>query len=164
MFNKVIIVGHLTRDIEMKHTQSSLAIASTAIASSKKYKTQSGEQRDEVMFLDITFFARLAEIAQQYLRKGSKVLVEGSLKFDQWVDQNGNKRSKHSLTVSNMTMLDSRADGEALANRSNSYQANTPQANSYQQPQQTQSRYDEPVQQATTPSANMYDALDDAPF
>ncbi len=108
MYNKVVLVGNLTRDIEVRYTQSGSAIANTAIATSRKFKTQSGEQKDEVMFVDITFFGRTAEVANQYLKRGSKVLVDGRLKFDQWVAQDGTKRNKHSVIVESMTMLGSR--------------------------------------------------------
>ena len=110
MFNKIILVGNLTRDIEIKYTQGGMAIAKTAIATSRKFKSNTGEQKEEVCFVDITFFARSAEIANQYLRKGSKILVEGRLRFDQWTDQNGQKRSKHGVTVDVMQMLDSKAN------------------------------------------------------
>jgi len=110
MFNKVILVGNLTRDIELRYTNGNMAIASTGLATNRVYKTQSGEQRNDVMFIDITFFSRSAEIANQYLKKGSKILVEGRLVFDQWTDQNGQKRSKHSITVETMKMLDSRSE------------------------------------------------------
>ena len=109
MYNKVILAGNLTRDIEVKFTSSGLTIANTAIATSRKFKAQDGQQKEEVMFMDITFFGRTAEVAQQFLHKGSKVLVEGRLKFDQWVDQNGGKRSKHSVTVESMQMLDTKS-------------------------------------------------------
>ncbi|SFV58466.1 Single-stranded DNA-binding protein [hydrothermal vent metagenome] len=111
MFNKVILVGNLTRDIELRYSQNGSAIAKSAIATSRKF-TVNGERREEVCFIDITFFGRSGEIANQYLRKGSKILVEGRLIFEQWVDQNGAKRSKHSVTVENMQMLDSRADAQ----------------------------------------------------
>ncbi len=110
MFNKVILAGNLTRDIEMKYTPSNLSIATTAIATNRKFKTQTGEQKEEVMFLDITFFGRTAEVANQYLKKGSKVLVEGRLKFDQWTDNSGQKKSKHSLNVDTMQMINSNGD------------------------------------------------------
>ena len=112
MFNKVILVGNLTRDIELRYSQNGSAIAKSAIATSRKF-TVNGEKREEVCFIDITFFGRSGEIANQYLRKGSKILVEGRLTFEQWVDQNGGKRSKHSVTVESMQMLDSRADAQA---------------------------------------------------
>jgi len=107
MFNKIILVGNLTRDIELIYTQSGTGIAKTAIATSRKY-TSNGEKKEDVCFVDIAFFGRSAEIANQYLHKGSKVLVEGRLNFEQWVDQNGQKRSKHSVVVESMQMLDSR--------------------------------------------------------
>lgn len=105
MFNKVILVGNLTKDIELRYPNAGSAIGSTSIAVTRKYNTQSGEKREETCFIDISFFGRSAEIANQYLSKGSKVLIEGRLKFDQWSDNNGNNRSKHSIFVENMEML-----------------------------------------------------------
>ena len=75
-----------------------------------------GEEKEEVMFIDITFFGRSAEVANQYLRKGSKILVEGRLNFEQWVDQNGQKRSKHSVIAETMQMLDSKGQTEGGGN------------------------------------------------
>lgn len=108
MYNKVIMVGNLTRDIEIRFTQGGLAVANTALATSRKFKSPTGEQKEETCFVDITFFARSAEIANQYLRKGSKILIEGRLNFEQWSDQNGAKRSKHTIVVESMQMLDSK--------------------------------------------------------
>ncbi|WP_373036586.1 single-stranded DNA-binding protein [Sulfurimonas sp.] len=141
MFNKVILVGNLTRDIELRYTQGGMAIAKTAIATSRKF-TVNGEKKEEVCFVDITFFARSAEVANQYLRKGSKILVEGRLTFEQWADQNGQKRSKHSVTVETMQMLDSKGD-----NQSGGYQAPAQNngAQSYNQPQgQSTQSYQQP--------------------
>jgi len=111
MFNKIILVGNLTRDIELRYSQGGMGIAKTAIAATRKF-TSNGEKKEEVMFIDITFFGRSAEVANQYLRKGSKILVEGRLNFKQWVDQNGQKRSKHSVAVETMQMLDSKGDAQ----------------------------------------------------
>ena len=119
MFNKIILVGNLTRDIELRYSQSGMGIANTAIATTRKY-TSNGEKKEEVCFVDITFFGRSAEVANQYLRKGSKVLVEGRLNFEQW-EKDGQKRSKHSVVVETMQMLDSKGD-----NQSNNSQANKP--------------------------------------
>jgi single-strand DNA-binding protein len=108
MFNKVILVGNLTRDIELRYSQSGSAIANTAIATSRKF-TVNGEKKEETCFVDITFFGRSGEIANQYLRKGSKILIEGRLSFEQWVDKtSGQKRSKHSVIVETMQMLDNK--------------------------------------------------------
>lgn len=150
MYNKVIMVGNLTRDIELRYSQSGMGIASTAIATSRKF-TSNGEKKEEVCFVDITFFARSAEIANQYLRKGSKILIEGRLNFDQWQDQNGQKRSKHSVVVETMQMLDSKGDNQGGGNSYQAPQGNQPQqqqqGQSYQAPQQQQQSYGQPVQQ-----------------
>ena len=104
MFNKIVLVGNLTKDIELRYTQSGAAIGSSGIAVTRKY-TLNGEKREETCFVDITFFGKQAETANQYLSKGSKLLVEGRLKFDQWTDNNGQARSKHTVSVENMEML-----------------------------------------------------------
>lgn len=104
MFNKVVLVGNLTRDIEMRYGQNGSAIGSCAIAVTRRFSIN-GEKREETCFIDITFFGRTAEIANQYLSKGSKVLIEGRLKLDTWTDQNGQNRSKHSIQVENLEML-----------------------------------------------------------
>ena len=104
MFNKVVLVGNLTRDIEMRYAQSGTAIGSTGIAVTRR-STVNGEKREETCFVDITFWGRTAEVANQYLSKGSKVLVEGRLKYEQWQDSNGQNRSKHTISVENMEML-----------------------------------------------------------
>lgn len=153
MFNKIILVGNLTRDIELRYSQAGMGIAKTAIATSRKF-TSNGEKKEEVMFVDITFFGRSAEVANQYLRKGSKILVDGRLSFEQWVDQNGQKRSKHSVIVETMQMLDSKSDNQggggynqAPAGGQDSYNAPAQgQGQNYQAPQQQQS-YQQPAQQ-----------------
>ncbi len=141
MFNKIILVGNLTRDIELKYAQGGSAIANTAIATSRKF-TVNGEKKEETCFVDITFFGRSGEVANQYLRKGSKILVEGRLKFDQWVDQSsGQKRSKHSVIVETMQMLDSRGEasqGGYSDDSGSSYESGS---------------YDAPAQKAYTPPA-----------
>jgi single-strand DNA-binding protein len=114
MYNKVILVGYLTRDVEIRYSPSGSAIGSVGIATNRKWKSQTGEQRDETMFIDLTFFGRTAEIAHQYIRKGSKVLVDGRLVFQQWTTQDGSKRSKHTITVENLKMLDTKAESSAL--------------------------------------------------
>ena len=107
MYNKVMMLGNLTRDIELRYLPSGSAIAKSAIATSYKYKSSTGEQKDEVCFLDFNIFGRSAEVANQYLKKGSKVLLEGRLVFEQWTAQDGSTRSRHSLRVDAMKMLDS---------------------------------------------------------
>ena len=143
MYNKIILVGNLTRDIEIRYTQSGAAIGNTGIATSRKFKSATGEQKEEVLFVDLTFFGRTAEIANQYLRKGSKVLVDGRLKLDQWTAQDGSKRSKHSVTVENLQMLDTKGQSEQMAK--DGY--NKPQAqDNYSQP--AQNNYSQPAPSA----------------
>ena len=155
MFNKIILVGNLTRDIELRYTNGGTALAKTAIATTRKFSTN-GEKKEEVCFVDITFFGRSAEVANQYLRKGSKCLVEGRLMFEQWTDQSGQKRSKHSVTVESMQMLDSKSDsqnsGGYNAPAQNDNQGMTQSfggSEAYSAPQQAQTQYQPPVQQQT---------------
>jgi single-strand DNA-binding protein len=110
----------LTRDIELRYSQGGSAIANTAIATSRKF-TINGEKKEETCFVDITFFGRSGEVANQHLRKGSKILVEGRLNFEQWVDKtNGQKRSKHSVIVESMQMLDGKGDSGIPVERQDS--------------------------------------------
>ncbi len=127
MYNKIVLVGNLTRDVEIRYSQNGSAIAKTAIATSRKF-TVNGEKKEEVCFVDITFFGRSGEVANQYLRKGSKVLIEGRLSFDQWSDQQtSQKHFKHSVIVETMQMLDS---------KSTSYAGDAQPQESYPRPEQ----------------------------
>lgn len=112
MFNRVIMLGNLTRDCELRYLPNGGAVCTTGLATNRKFKKTDGSQGEEVCFIDITFFGRTAEIANQYLSRGKKVLVEGRLKLDQWTDQSGAKRSKHSITVETLQMIDSRGGQE----------------------------------------------------
>ena len=153
MYNKVVLVGNLTRDVEIRYSQSGSAIGNVGIATSRKWKSQTGEQKEEVLFIDLTFFGRTAEIANQYLRKGSKVLIDGRLTLQQWTAQDGSKRSKHVVTVENLQMLDSKADSQN-PNNNNGYGEQASQ-NNYGQPQQQQGQntYEQP-QASQQPSYN----------
>lgn len=106
MFNRIIMLGNLTRDPELRYLPSGGAVCTTGLATNRRFKKTDGSQGEEVCFIDITFFGRTAEIANQYLSRGKKVLVEGRLKLDQWTDQQGVKRSKHSITVETLQMID----------------------------------------------------------
>ncbi|MGM0622517.1 MAG: single-stranded DNA-binding protein [Campylobacterota bacterium] len=142
MYNKVVLVGNLTRDIELRYSQGGLGIAKVGIATNRKYKSQQGEQKEEVCFVDLSMFGRTAEIANQYLRKGSKVLVEGRLVLEQWTDQSGQKRSKHSVTVENLQMLDSKGDaqggGYSQPAPQNGYANSAQNSNPHSAPQNSQ--------------------------
>ena len=166
MYNKVILAGNLARDIEIRYTQGGSAIGKTAIATNRKYKSQTGEQKEEVMFIDLTFFGRTAEIANQYLRKGSKVLVDGRLTLEQWTAQDGSKRSKHSITVENLQMLGSRdemgAEGGYQQNAmpSDNYAGSTPGYNNA--PAQPQSAPQQQQQTNNIPEIDISE--DEIPF
>lgn len=135
MYNKVIMIGNLTRDIEFQYLQNSnTPVAKSAIATSYRYKQQSGEQKEETCFLDFTIFGRVAEVANQYLHKGSKVMLEGRLVLDQWVGTDGQNKSKHSLRVDTMKMLGGK---EENPNALNSPEINQPLQNDYQHIQKT---------------------------
>ena len=127
MYNRIILVGNLTRDPELRYMPNGGAVCSTGIATNRKFKKQDGSTGEEVCFVDITFFGRTAEVANQYLKRGKKILVEGRLKLDQWTDQNGGKRSKHSVVVDSMQMLDSKNSNSG----DNSYTQNNPSTGSY---------------------------------
>lgn len=130
MYNRVVLVGNLTRDIEMRYTPTGTAVGATGIAVTRKFTTN-GEKREETCFVDISFFGRTAEIANQYLSKGSKVLVEGRLKYEQWTDQNGQNRSKHTISVENMEMLGSSAQGSYAQSGAQGYSQGANQGKSY---------------------------------
>ncbi len=134
MYNKIILAGNLTRDVEIKYTSGGTAIATVGIASNRKFKSQTGEQKEEVLFVDVTFFGRQAEIVNQYLRKGSRILVDGRLKLDQWTAQDGSKRSKHSITAESMTMLDTKGTNPQETQMRDTYSQPAPSYNAPSQP------------------------------
>lgn len=133
MYNKVILCGNLTKDIELRYLPSGSAVAKSSIATSYKYKSATGEQKEEVCFLDFTIFGKIAEVANQYLHKGSKVLLEGRLVFEQWTAQDGTNRSRHILRVDEMKMLDSKQNNNQEDYRGNGYQEQGYQAESNNQ-------------------------------
>ena len=144
MYNKVILIGNLTRDIEFKTLPTGLALSKSAIATSYKFKTAGGEQKEEVCFLDFSIFGRTAEVANQYLKKGSRVMLEGRLQLDRWTDSNGNNRSKHSLNVESMKMLG--GDNQERPNYNSNQWENKGGINN-QAPASTQTTYATPQQE-----------------
>lgn len=135
MFNKVILVGHIVRDIDLRYTQGGTAIGNSSIAVNKKWTDNNGTKQDKTMFVEITFFGKSAEIASQYLRKGSKTLIEGELDFQQWTDNNGQNRSKHVVLVNSMEMLGSNENPTQPNNgyQNNNVRSQTPQQSGYSQ-------------------------------
>ena len=112
-FNRVTLIGNLTRDPETKQLPSGTSVAEFGLASSRKFKTQDGEEREETCFVDCAAFGRQAEVIQQYCRKGKAIFVEGRLKYDQWDDKaTGAKRSKLSVVVENFQFLGAPEHGD----------------------------------------------------
>jgi single-strand DNA-binding protein len=111
-FNKVLLMGNLTRDPQMKYLPSQTAVCEFGIASNRKFRTQGGEDREEVCFVDCTAFGRTGEVINQYMQKGRPIFIEGRLKFDSWDDkQSGQKRSKLGVVVDNFQFIGGREDG-----------------------------------------------------
>ena len=156
MYNKVTVLGNLTRDIELRYLPSGSAIAKSAVATSYKYKTATGEQKDEVCFLDFNIFGRSAEVANQYLKKGSKVLLEGRLVFEQWTAQDGSSRSKHSLRVETMKMLDSKSDNSDHSEQTEQHYAPATATATAAQPQYAQPAPAAQPQQYAQPAQQQY--------
>lgn len=111
-FNKVILAGNLTRDPELRYTPKGTAIARIGMAINRSWKTETGETKEEVTFVDVDAFGRQAEVIAQYMRKGRPLLVEGRLKLDQWEDKNTHqKQSKLHVVLETFTFIDSRGGG-----------------------------------------------------
>ncbi len=114
--NKVQIIGNLTRDIESRQTPNGHTVATLGVATNRKWKGSDGQLQEEVEFHNVVVWGRLAEICQQYLKKGSKVYFDGHLKTRTWEDPEGKKNYKTEIVAENMIMLDSRgASGGAPA-------------------------------------------------
>lgn len=112
-FNKVILMGNLTRDPQTKYLPSQTTVAEFGLAMNRRWKTQSGEDREEVTFVDCSAFGKTAELIGQHFTKGKPIHVEGRLKFDSWDDKNGGgKRSKLSVVVDSFSFVGSKSDGE----------------------------------------------------
>ena len=110
-YNRVILVGNLTRDPELRYIPSGTAVTDVGLAVNDRRKNANGEWVEETTFVDITLWARQAEVASEYLSKGSPVLIEGRLKLDSWETNDGQKRSKLRVVGERMQMLGSRGGG-----------------------------------------------------
>jgi single-strand DNA-binding protein len=111
-FNKVMLMGNLTRDPQLKYLPSQTAVAEFGIACNRKFRTATGEDREEVTFVDIAAFGKTGELINQYFTKGKPIFIEGRLKFDQWEDrQGGGKRSKLTVVAENFQFIGGRDGG-----------------------------------------------------
>jgi single-strand DNA-binding protein len=108
-YNRIVLVGNLTRDPQLKYLPSQMPVVEFGMAVNHKFKTRDGQERDEVLFIDCSCFGKGAEIINTYCQKGKQLLVEGRLKYDSWEDkQGGGKRSKHTVVVDNFQFLGGR--------------------------------------------------------
>lgn len=130
-YNRVVLVGNLTRDVELRYTGQGTAVTELGMAVNDRRKNQSGEWVDETTFVDVTLWARTAEVAAEYLGKGSSVLIEGRLKLDKW-ESDGQSRTKLRVVGERMQMLGSGRGGGG-GSRSGSQQQDSADQGGFQQ-------------------------------
>lgn len=122
-YNKVILMGNLVRDPELRYSQKGTALGKFTIATTRKWNSESGEKKEETAFIDVDCFGRQAETVGQYFRKGSPILLEGRLKLDQWDDKaTGQKRSKLGVVLESFSFVGSKQESASPP----SYPAPTP--------------------------------------
>ena len=114
-YNKIILMGHITRDPELNYTPGQTAIAKFGIATNRKWKGKDGETSEEVCFVDCTAFGKAAETLTKYVKKGDLLFLEGRLKFDQWTAQDGTKRSKHGVVIDQFQLMSANRQEEQPA-------------------------------------------------
>ena len=148
-FNKVILLGNLTRDPELRVTADGQSICKIGIATNRSFKDKEGNQRDETTYVDVDAFGRQAEVISQYFNKGKPILLEGRLRYDQWESPEGEKRNKLKVTLENFTFI----GGRDQESGDNPYAQNTP-------PVRAQEKSAPPPQNPAPASAEE----DDVPF
>jgi single-strand DNA-binding protein len=109
--NKVMLIGNLTRDPELKYTPGNQAVCEVGLAVNRKYRTKDGEDREETTFVDCEAWGKQAEVIKQYMTKGKPIFIEGRLKLDTWEDKDGGKRSKMRVVIENFQFLGSAGGG-----------------------------------------------------
>jgi single-strand DNA-binding protein len=132
-YNKVILLGNLTRDPQLSYTPNQTAIVDFGLATNRKWTAQDGQKREDTCFVDCTAFGRPAETINKYCQKGKQLMVEGRLTFDSWQAQDGTKRSKLKVTVESFQFIGSPGQAQGQAPGQNNYQQQAPQS---QPPQQ----------------------------
>jgi single-strand DNA-binding protein len=110
-FNRVILIGNLTRDVELRYIPSGMAVADVGLAVNDRRKGQNGEWIEETTFVDVVVWGRTAEVMSEYLSKGSPVFIEGRLKLDSWEGQDGQKRSKLRVVCEKMQLIGTKGQG-----------------------------------------------------
>ena len=132
--NKALIIGNLGQDPEIKYTQSGSTVANLSVATSERWKDKNtGEQKEQTEWHRVVVFGRLAEIAEQYLKKGSKVFIEGKIQTRDWEDAEGNKKYTTEVVAREMTMLDSRASTDSSASSSDNSAKDTAKDDNFEE-------------------------------
>lgn len=150
-YNRVILVGNLTRDIELKYTPGGTAVTDIGMAVNDRRKSSTGEWVDETTFVDVTLWGRTAEVASEYLSKGSPILVEGRLKLDTW-ETDGQKRSKLRVVCDRMQMLGGGGGGRGRSSESHSDDYSSADDSSHGGPSQGNPSQDNPGQREAQPT------------
>ena len=114
-FNKVILVGNLTRDPELRVTGTGLSICKLGLAVNRSYTSKDGESKDETTYVDVDAFGKQAEILGKYMQKGRPLMIEGRLKLDQWESNDGQKRSKLGVVLESFQFIGGREDNVSLS-------------------------------------------------
>lgn len=147
-FNKVFLMGNLTRDIELRHTSGNQAVANLSLAVNRRWRSADGQEREEVTFVDCEAWGKTAETLAKYLQKGRPVFVEGRLKLDTWEDKEGKKQSKLRVVVDGFQFVDSRPGGSTSGGGSGHEEDTGPRYEP--EPQRPSSR---PPSRGSSPSA-----------
>ena len=132
-FNRVILLGNLTRDVEIRYIPSGMAVTDIGLAVNDRRKNQSGEWTEETTFVDVTLWGRTAEVAGEYLSKGSPILIEGRLKLESW-ETEGQKRSKLKVVGERMQMVGGRSGGNVAEAGESRRASRSVDQNEYNQP------------------------------
>ena len=159
--NKVILIGNVTRDPEVKFTSKGSAVTDIGLAINRNYTLDNGEKREETTFVDVELWGRLAEIAGEYAKKGRPIYIEGRLRMDTWEDKaSGQKRSRMKVVGENLQLLGSRTEGSAPRSSSGGGSGGGEQAN-YESSAPRRPAAPAPQRQAAPPPT---DGDDDIPF
>ena len=170
--NKVMLIGNLTRDPEVRYTPKGTAVTDIGLAVNRVYSTDDGDKREETTFVDITLWGRQAEVAGQYMKKGRPIYVEGRLQLDTWDDkESGQKRSKLKIVGENFQFLGSKDDnagggggGGGQSSAQQQQQQAAPQQQQSAPPQQQQQAPPQQSAPAPAPAPDPMDEEDDIPF
>jgi len=165
VLNKVTLIGNLGADPDVRYMPTGGAVTNISLATTRRWKDkQSGERRDATEWHRVVMFNRLAEVAGEYLRKGSQVYIEGRIQTNKWQDKEGQDRYTTEIIASEMQMLGSRSGGTAPLGNSPTQNTTTPQSNTSASPQKSSATAQPKAMPETPPAATYEDFDDDIPF